>query len=256
MIDIDRAKTEFEKYVSNYNPEHPRVRLKINHIQRVINNCKKIAEDLGLSEEDVKLAMLLGYFHDLGRFEQVRIADTFSDRESKINHAMMSCKVLFEDGLIRNYLDTDEYDELIRKAVINHNRFKIEDGLSERELLFAKLIRDADKLDIFYAITIEDMAAIFWYKEFDCEEISEKIINDYRNHTSLNYADIKNNADLIVAFYAYIYDLYFDISKGILRNSDYLDRFKQRVLDTFPSPKVHEQMEDIMNIYHDYLKES
>ena len=33
-------------------------------------------------------------------------------------------------------------------------------------MLFAKLIRDADKLDIFYAITVEDMAAIFWYKDF------------------------------------------------------------------------------------------
>ena len=139
MIDIERAKKEFEKYTSNYDPEQPRVKLKINHIGRVIENCKKIAESLKLSEEDVKLAMLLGYFHDIGRFEQVRIADTFSDRESGINHAMMSCKVLFEDGLIKNFLDTDEYNEIIRKAILNHNRYKIEDGLTERELLFAKL---------------------------------------------------------------------------------------------------------------------
>ncbi len=256
MIDIERARNEFERYVSNYNPNHPRVKLKIKHIKRVIDNCKMIAESLNLSEEDVKLAMLLGYFHDLGRFEQVRIADTFSDRESKINHAMMSAKVLFEDGLIRNYLDTDEYDEIIRKAVINHNRFQIEDGLTERELLFAKIIRDADKLDIFYAITVEDMKAIFWYKDFDCEEISEKIIADYKKHTSLNYADIHNNADIIVAFYAYVYDLYFDISKEILRNSDHLDKFKDRVLETFPSPRIHEQMNEIMDIYHEYLKES
>lgn len=256
MIDIERAKKEFEKYTSNYDPEQPRVKLKINHIGRVIENCKKIAESLKLSEEDIKLAMLLGYFHDIGRFEQVRIADTFSDRESGINHAMMSCKVLFEDGLIKNFLDTDEYNEIIRKAILNHNRYKIEDGLTERELLFAKLIRDADKLDIFYSITVEDMNAIFWYKGFDDIEISEKLMNDYKNHDCLNYADIHTNADQIVTFYAYVYDLYFDISKNILKNSDNLDKFKLRALEYFKSPKIHEQLDVIDSIYHDYIKNS
>lgn len=42
-----------------------------------------IAESLGLLDEEVKLAQLLGLFHDLGRFEQVRIADTFSDKDSR-----------------------------------------------------------------------------------------------------------------------------------------------------------------------------
>lgn len=83
MIDIINAKKEFKKYVSNYNPEHPRVALKIAHIGRVTENCKMIAENIGLSEEEVNLAQLIGLFHDLGRFEQVRQADTFSDKDSR-----------------------------------------------------------------------------------------------------------------------------------------------------------------------------
>ena len=58
-----------------------------------------IAEYLGLAEEQVKLAELIGLFHDLGRFEQVRLADTFSDKDSGINHAEQSNKVLFADNL-------------------------------------------------------------------------------------------------------------------------------------------------------------
>ena len=62
MIDIINAKKEFKKYVSNYNPEHPRVALKIAHIGRVTENCKLIAENLGLTEEEVKLAECNYYF--------------------------------------------------------------------------------------------------------------------------------------------------------------------------------------------------
>ena len=44
---------------------------------------------------------------------------------------------------------TEQYDCIIYKAINNHNKFEIERGLSERELLHCKIIRDADKLDIF-----------------------------------------------------------------------------------------------------------
>ena len=57
-----------------------------------------------------------------------------------------------------------EYDESIQKANVGvRNKEllikrvianKINDNLTERELFFAKLIRDADKLDIFYVILI------------------------------------------------------------------------------------------------------
>lgn len=35
-------------------------------------------------------------------------------------------------------------------AIKNHNKYKIEDGLTSKEEFFAKLIRDADKIDILY----------------------------------------------------------------------------------------------------------
>ena len=100
------------------------------------------------------------------------------------------------------------------------------------------------------------MNAIFWYKGFDDIEISEKLMNDYKNHDCLNYADIHTNADQIVTFYAYVYDLYFDISKNILKNSDNLDKFKLRALEYFKSSKIHEQLDVIDSIYHDYIKNS
>ena len=54
-------------------------------------------------------------------------------------------------------VDQDKYDELIKIAVKNHNKYKIEDGLTQEQELFAKIIRDADKIDIFY-----EGVTMFW----------------------------------------------------------------------------------------------
>ena len=168
-IDIQKAKKEFLKYVENYNPEDEKIKIKINHIQRVADIAKNIAQQLELNEEDIKLAELIGLLHDIGRFEQVRLYHTFMDKDS-INHGEFGVKLLFEEGLIRKFIETDKYDSIIKLAIINHNRLNIEQGLSDREYLHAQIIRDADKADI-YSVLISDSKKTLWGKagkNFDC----------------------------------------------------------------------------------------
>ena len=255
MIDIEKAKKEFEKYVSNYNPEHPRVALKISHIYRVTDNCEMIAKYLGLSEEQVKLAQLIGLFHDLGRFEQVRIADTFSDKDSGINHAMQSNKVLFEDGLIRNFIEDNKYDKIIKTAVYNHNRAAIDQDISEEEMLFAKIIRDADKLDIFYVTTFSEFLPLFWYKEFDQEEISPVIMKQAEKKGLIDYRYIKNNADQIPMFYAYLFDLYFDITLKKVAENKYLEDYTEKVKQNFKSEKIQKRSDYLLELCNEFIKE-
>ena len=253
MIDIEKVKKEFDKYTSNYDPHQARISLKINHIKRVAENSKKIATELGLSEEDVLLAEAIGYFHDIGRFEQVRIANTYSDRESGINHAAKSVSVLFDDGKIRDFIQDDKYDNIIKIAVLNHNRVQIQEGLSEKELLFSEIIRDADKLDIFYTITFDNFPAIFWYENFDDEKISDTVMNEFKCQKLLDYKNIHSNADQIMIFYAYLYDFNFKNSLKLIANSNYLDMFTERVLENFKSPTIHSQMGEIKQLYQKFL---
>ena len=255
MINIENAYKEFKKYVSNYDPENHRVKLKIDHIKRVAKNCKKIAEKLNLSKEEVLLAELIGIFHDLGRFEQVKIANTFSDKDSGINHAQMSVKVLFEDNLIRNYIQDTIYDNIIKLAVLNHNKIEIEDGLTEKELLFAKIIRDADKIDIFYITTFYEFKPLFWYNSFDQEEINPFILKQIENHELIDYKSIKNNADLIPIFYAYVFNLYFQSSLKFIAKEKYLDKFTERIKENFTNKKVHEQTDYILKVCHEFFKQ-
>ena len=247
MIDIENEKKVFDEYVSNYDPTVGRIKLKIEHIKRVAENIKNIALEQGLDSEQIKLAEIIGLLHDIGRFEQVRLYDTFSDKIS-VNHGEYGVKVLFKDGLINKFKLSEKDKEIVKLAILNHNRDKIQEGLDDEQLLYAKMIRDADKLDIYYTMCKYDFKDTFWYPDFDCEEISDLIMNEFKNDKKVNYADIKNNADVIVIFYAYVYDLYFETTKNILKEKNYLEKFTEKVCKNFKSEKIHTQVKEILEI--------
>lgn len=85
---------EFNNYVSNYNAEQKKIKMKIDHTYRVAANCQQIAESLMLSSEDIDLAWLCGMLHDIGRFEQIKRYDTFVDAQS-VDHAKFGADLPF-----------------------------------------------------------------------------------------------------------------------------------------------------------------
>ena len=252
MIDIENANEQFERYVSQFNAQEGRIKLKIDHIKRVEKMSREIAKNLNLDEEHIRLAEIIGLFHDIGRFKQAEIFDTFSDKDS-VNHAEFSVNVLFSDNLIEKFNIDSKYYKIIKLAILNHNKNKIEEGLTEEELLYAKIIRDADKLDIYYTICKYDFKSIFWYPDFDCTTINYNIMKQFIDLHTINYADIKTNADQILIFYAYIYDFYFDFSLEYLKMKKYLEKFTQRVIQYFNNNKIEEQVEMILKISNEYL---
>lgn len=251
-IDILRAKMVFKEYIKNYNPEVKKIKMKITHIERVSRIAKKLAEDLNLCQEDIELAELIGLLHDIGRFEQIRVYNTFLDRDS-INHAEYGIKVLFEDGLIRKFLEDDKYDKIIKLAILNHNKIEIQDGLSDREKLHAKIIRDADKMDIFYALTIADKKEV-WYKEDLSEEkISDETYKDFIENKLISYNKVKTGVDLLAIHFTYIFNLYFKQSIKIIYDNNYLDKLYNRF--SFNDKQTKERMEEIYNMTKKYIEE-
>lgn len=106
---INRKSVEesFTQYTDHYDPQDLKIRLKVEHTFHVAKLCDQIARSLNLTEEDVDLAWLMGMLHDLGRFEQLRQYGTFSDADS-IDHAKLAVRLLFEEGMIEEYLPADE----------------------------------------------------------------------------------------------------------------------------------------------------
>ena len=138
MIDLTEAKKIFKDYTSNFRVADQKVDIKIIHTMGVTKVAGYIAREMKLSEEDIVLAELIGLLHDIGRFEQAVRFNNYNDYET-IDHAEFGADLLFKEKLIERFIDDRQYDRIIEKAIRNHNKFAVEEGLSERELLHACL---------------------------------------------------------------------------------------------------------------------
>lgn len=251
-IDIIKAKMIFKQYVKKYNPEDEKIKIKIAHIERVSQIAKKLAEQLNLNDEDVKLAELIGLLHDIGRFEQVRRYSTFIDKDS-INHGEFGVKILFDDSLIREFVDTDRYDEIIKLAILNHNRADIEKGLTERENLHARIIRDADKTDIFYVLTTGDKKAIWESDDLSNDIVTYEIYREFMEDKYINYKKRNTSVDILISHFAYVYDFNFRQTLNIIKENKYIDKVYERF--TFNNKDTREKMQKVYEVAKKYLEE-
>ncbi len=158
-IDRGRATAAFKRYTDAYDAANPRIALKIEHTYHVAEACDTVAREQGWSPQDIDLAWLCGLLHDMGRFEQLRRWDTFKDAES-MSHAALGVEVLFGENpddapattSIRDFIETEEHDELIRASIAYHSDFRLPAQLDERTRCFCDIVRDGDKIDIMRTI--------------------------------------------------------------------------------------------------------
>ena len=141
----------FDEYVFNYDMQDPDINYKYYHSYRVMDIMEKLAIKLNLPKKDIELAKIIGLLHDIGRFEQDKLYNSFKD--NKMDHGDYGIEVLNKTNIIKNTnIDSSDYI-VVYKAIKNHNKFEIQENLSERELLFSKLIRDADRIDILRVLS-------------------------------------------------------------------------------------------------------
>lgn len=251
-IDLEKAKQIFKEYVKNYNPEDEKIKIKIAHIERVSQISKRLAENLKLSQEDIELAELIGLLHDIGRFEQVRRYHTFVDKDS-INHGEYGIKILFEDGLIREFIKDDQYDRIIKLAILNHNKADIEKGLTKRENLHARIIRDADKTDIFSVLTTGDKEAIWEKADLSNDIITDEIYREFMEDKQINYKERKTSADILVSHFAYIYDFNFKETLEVIKQNNYIDKLYKRFI--FNDKETMNRYNEIYKTAKRYIEE-
>lgn len=227
-IDRDRALAAFLGYVGAYDPASPRIRLKIDHTMRVAELAGRVASSEGLPPDDVDLAWLCGLLHDIGRFEQVRIYDTFSDAAS-FSHAAMGVRVLFGEAdeavdrtgaeagsgtdapPIRSFVEADDEDDIIRTAIELHSEWRLPETLGPRARLFCDILRDADKVDIVKATRLEPCKAIFGVAEGELlgSEVSPGVVSAFYEHRTVRRDERAHPADIAVGFSCFAFELVF-----------------------------------------------
>lgn len=148
-IDIEKAIEDFIKYTKKFDLENKNIKRKQLHSLRVMKISKQIAEMEKFTDEEIKLAMLIGLLHDIARFKQYTEYKTFHDGES-FDHGDVGVEILENDDYINNYTNNEKYKKILKLAIKNHNKLDIEESLTDEEYKYCKLIRDTDKIDILY----------------------------------------------------------------------------------------------------------
>lgn len=256
MIDIVKAEKAFKDYLKNYNENDEKVKLKVVHTYGVVRASAFLAEKLNLNEEDANLAKLIALLHDIGRFEQTKMSDDVYDTADSMffNHAVYGTKILFEDNLIRNFIEDNAYDNIIYKAILNHNRLNIENGLDEKELLHSKIIRDADKIDNFRVKLTESFKVLLGTEDTQIifnEKISDKVYKTFMSKNLISVSDAKTCLDRWATYIAFIFDMNFDASLNYLQENDLVNKCFNRL--EYYNPDTIEKILNMKKCTDEYM---
>lgn len=254
-IMFEKAKSRFDKFISdNYDLSDDRIYGKVDHTYKVVKMTEYIADDLKLNDEDRELAMLISLLHDIGRFDQAKEFGSFREDINSADHAALGVKILFENGFIREFISDDRFDNIINQAIANHSCYKLdESGLTDRELLHCKLLRDADKTDSFRVKAISDIYSManVTQEELENSLISDTIFDDFMSAKTILSKDRKTAADIWVSYIAFIFDFNFVSGLKYIKEKDYINILVDRF--DFKNADTKEKFEIIRNFALDYL---
>jgi hypothetical protein len=229
----------FEEYVNGYLNGDDRTRsmleLKRKHCLMVAGHCREISTELGWSDDDVVIAETLGLLHDIARFPQFSEFGTFQDAVS-INHGERGCQIVsgleFITGL------SEERRFCILDGIRYHNARTIPHTLNDSSMPFVKLIRDADKLDIYRIMseTLSDESLanhlITALQVKDAGVINPDAIEDVRAGKTVDNAHITSAGDFLLMQMSWVYDINYHQTFERLFNSGIFIRIEQALPDT------------------------
>lgn len=248
MMDLQYAKEQFECYLNHYDRDDDKIRLKIVHTYGVVECSRQITQRMGLPEEDRQLAQLIGLLHDIGRFEQLKRYNSFEP--NTMDHASFGVQILFEEGMIRQFVKENTWDSIIRTAIAKHSEYKLEGIEDSRELMHARIIRDADKLDncrVKLEDSIETMLGVS-AEEVGKTKISPEVMEQVYRKESILSQTRKTKMDYWVSYLAYFFDINYEATFQIIREQNYVDRLINRI--PYSNPETVTKMEEVRSIIH------
>ena len=236
----------FAEYVRRFSSDDPSVQrnmdIKADHTLRVCGEIRDIGGSLGLSDEDLCIAEACGLLHDIGRFEQYNRYGTFRDSRSE-DHAALGVKVIGETRVLAG-VEPASVHVLVR-VVAHHNRAVLDVEEGERCLFFLRLLRDADKVDIWRVVTD-------YYRDGgnrrnpaleldlpDRDRISDRVCDSLMRGELVRVSDLETLNDFKLLQMGWIYDVNFPRTFRIVRERGYLEAIRDalprsdRVMDLY-----------------------
>lgn len=230
--------------------EQKNITMKEVHTRNVCDNIVSIArgESAGISE--IMLAESIGLFHDVGRFPQYTKYKTFRDSIS-VNHGVLGADTLAEKGILDRLPASEQ--EIVINAVKFHNAFAPPDLDDQEKLYFLKMVRDADKLDIwrafidFYKSPEEDRPDAVGLGLPDVPSYSSEVLSFIRKREIIPLTSLRTMTDLKLLQLSWTIDLNFRTSFVLLDERDYIGKIASmlpqtgEIIDTIGFVRTHLQ---------------
>lgn len=224
------------------------IHLKRDHTLRVMACMDALTAGEALPESQRLLAAAIALLHDVGRFLQYRRWRTFRDSESE-NHARLSCEVIRSEALLKD-LPADE-QLLIEEAVRFHNLLQLPDKFQSPTNLFMRLIRDADKLDIwhvfleYYHQPPEQQASAVGLGFPDLPAVTPACLEALLagQVVKLDQAQVLNDFKLLQL--SWVYDLQFDTTRKLLLKRNYIPQLAATLPD---QPEIRQAVQKAISV--------
>ena len=228
--DLNQHIKWFENYSERFSQgtleDRKNIAIKKDHSLRVLGNAMEISASLKLDGELAQLTHLAALFHDVGRFPQYERFRTFNDRNSA-NHAALSVDVLRTTDALTTL--RPEHRRLVLGAIFLHNRQFISAGLPFALDRMTRIVRDADKLDIFPVLISHFLpnsplnGVVTLNLEPHPTAYTEEIFQSVRAGRIGKYEAMVWINDLKLLVCSWVYDLNFPVSREIVLQKGYLD---------------------------------
>ena len=224
--------------------------IKNYHTLRVCKEILDVGTSLKLNSEQLQTAEIIALLHDVGRFKQFEKYKTSVDRHSE-NHASLGVKVIRINNVL-NGID-DNKRELILCAVAHHNKMEMPVDLPEECKFFTKLLRDADKLDIWRVCTdyyADKNKVKNDYIELglsDSPETSEEVCKDLLKGSYVRTVNLQSLNDFKLLQMGWVYDINFRRSFQIIREREYL----QKIYTVLPHTNIVNEIYAKLEAYLD-----
>jgi hypothetical protein len=229
---MEAHRSAFLEYAGNFfsgDPEKDRyMQLKVDHTFRVCRHAGVLADrEAGLSGAGLGRALsLAALYHDVGRFEQLKRWNTFSDALS-CNHGLSGARIIKQQGFLNG--EDREIRHRIIAAVALHNRCILPEAIQGELLLIVDAVRDADKLDILRIMAgqlgpgagADDTMLL--HLEDGRDGCSPVILAALREKRIARYMDMRTRNDFRVLLCTWLFDLRFSATVRAVRESGCFD---------------------------------
>ena len=155
-------------------------------------------------------------------------------------------KLLFDIGMIDKFINDNKWADIIKKSIKYHNKLDLPDSLGEKEKLFCNIIRDADKADNFRGFCENDFDS-FHERSLESvqkSEITDGVMQCFREHSTIPHAVIKTDADFFLLPYALYFGIVFDCTKALVDKQGY---YKQMLSFEFCRQDNREKFKEIVS---------